>query len=184
MGVFQSTRHLLPGTMTSNPSVPSTYNLVSSHLQMAATSNHCRSASHTRKDRNNLGKKQGRRNNQDSDSISPRSLVPFLARLRSATIQLCPLPSAIGGMPHSQTIMTPPPSPTQTRCYPSIITITISPPAHRHLIRFDTIPSRPRMPLVDFPSRHTNGRTDSHIRSPERPGQTGATIHDDGTIQL
>lgn len=49
MGVFQSTRHLLPGTMTSNTSVPSTYDLVSSHLLMAARSNHCNSASHTQR---------------------------------------------------------------------------------------------------------------------------------------
>lgn len=179
-GVFQSTRHLLPGTMTSNTSFPLTYNLVSSHMQMAARSNHCNSASHTKIE--TMPKKQGRRNNQDSDSISRRSLVPSLTRLRSATIQLYPLPSAIGGMPHSQTIMTPPRQPKPDAIHPSI---------HRHDHHLTSrspasyqISSHPVV-LVDFPSRDTSGRFLHPVPGAARPGGSNNSRRlDDGTIQL
>lgn len=134
MGVSQSTRHLLPGIMTSNTSVPSTYNLVSRYQQEATIAVQL----HTHKDRNNARNKALTRNNQDSDSISRRSLVPFLTRLRSASFSYTPYHPRSEGC-HIANM--PPRQPKPDAIHPSILTITTSPPAHRHLIRFHLIPS-------------------------------------------
>jgi len=90
-----STRHLLPGTTTSNTSVPSTHNLVSSHLQIAARSNHCNSASHTHT--KETRHTQQTRLGSDITSFGCSFSHSLTLSYHSAS---SPLPSAIGGMPH------------------------------------------------------------------------------------